>query len=123
MVEGYKFWGSPYSLEFCDWGFSLQPEDAEKFWEQIDKDSEIILTHGPPYSYGDKVKKGPMAGDKALLNAIRKIRPLFHIFGHIHEGYGIYEGIDEDKGITFINCSINNYNYKPINSPIVVKVP
>jgi len=22
-VEGYKFWGSPYSLEFCNWGFSL----------------------------------------------------------------------------------------------------
>lgn len=52
------------------------------------------MTHEPPYSYGDKLNYFiPIrVGDKALLKEVRKIKPKYHIFGHVHEGYGIYEG-------------------------------
>ena len=33
-IEGYKFWGSPCSLEFCDWGFPLKPgKESAQFWQ------------------------------------------------------------------------------------------
>jgi len=54
-----------------------------------------------------------------LLERIRKIRPKYHIFGHIHEGYGKYEC----DGIQYINCAINDYKQNIVNAPIQIKVP
>lgn len=33
VLEGYKFWGSPYSLEFYDWGFPIRHDQSEEFWQ------------------------------------------------------------------------------------------
>ncbi|KAM3133384.1 hypothetical protein pb186bvf_014545 [Paramecium bursaria] len=120
IVEGIKIWGSPYSLEFCNWGFQIFPEHAAKLWAQIDQDSDIVVTHGPPKGFGDKVcYNNQNVGDIDLLNRILNIKPKYHLFGHIHEGYGQWEY----EGINFINCSINTFKYKPTNKPIVIQFP
>lgn len=45
-----------------------------------------------------------------------RIKPRLHIFGHIHEGYGQVEV----NGIKFVNASVVNAAYKPVNKAIVI---
>jgi hypothetical protein len=33
VIEGYKIWGSPYSLKIGRWGFQLAEKDSEEFWK------------------------------------------------------------------------------------------
>ncbi|CAK75179.1 unnamed protein product (macronuclear) [Paramecium tetraurelia] len=73
VIEGIKIWGSPYSLEFHTWAFQLKSEDAEVFWSQIEEDSDIIVTHGPPLNHGDQANiQGQLknVGDEALLKRV-----------------------------------------------------
>ena len=53
------------------------------------------------------------------MKVVERIKPLYHIFGHIHEGYGQ----KKQDGTVFINASICTARYKPINKPIVFDLP
>lgn len=120
-IEGYKIYGSPWSPTFYDWGFNLPRGKAilEK-WKKIPTDTDILITHGPPYKILDKTISGSYAGCEDLLNEIKnRIKPKFHIFGHIHEGYGVHE----EEGTTFINASTCTLSYRPNNKPIVFTLP
>ena len=60
------------------------------------------MTHSPPYGFGDKISNGEHVGSKDLLNIIKEnVGPEFHVFGHIHEDYGIWK----DGETTFINAA------------------
>jgi Icc-related predicted phosphoesterase len=50
------------------------------------------------------------------MSRISEINPLVNVFGHIHEGYGVELG---DKTL-FVNASICNLKYQPINKPIII---
>jgi Icc-related predicted phosphoesterase len=81
---------------------------------------DILLTHGPPIGHGDVCKSGNRAGCVDLLKEIQlRIKPKFHVFGHIHEGYGI----TTDGQTTFINASTCSYNYRPTQPAIVFDLP
>ena len=91
-------------------------------WSKIPTDTDILLTHGPPYGILDKCKSGILAGCNALLNhVLNRIKPLYHIFGHIHEAYGEYK--NNKTGTIFVNASICNFRYKPNNEPYVFELP
>ena len=60
------------------------------------------MTHSPPYGFGDKILNGENVGSKDLLNIIKEnVSPEFHVFGHIHEDYGI----PTEGETTFINAA------------------
>ena len=60
------------------------------------------MTHSPPYGFGDKISNGEHVGSKDLSNIIKEnIGPEFHVFGHIHEDYGIRT----EGETTFINAA------------------
>ncbi len=84
--------------------------------ERIPDDIDVLITHGPPYRILDKVISGERVGCVDLKQAVERIKPKLHIFGHIHESYGILE----KEGTTYVNASLCNFNYRPINPPIVV---
>lgn len=120
-IFGYKIYGSPWTPIFCDWGFNLTrgKEILEK-WKKIPTDTDILITHGPPYKILDKCYSGTNAGCEDLLKEVKeRVKPKFHIFGHIHEGYGVVE----KEGTTYVNASTCNISYKPNNKPIVFKLP
>ena len=52
----------------------------------------------------------------ASLNAIRRIKPRLHVFGHIHEDYGV----TMEGPTTLVNASTCTLNYKPANLPQVI---
>lgn len=115
--EGFKIWGAPWTPVFYNWSFMLQRGEpiAEK-WALIPQDTDILITHGPPYGIGDAC---PMrVGCEDLFRRVHDINPLLHAFGHVHEGFGIYR-----KEFTFhINCSSLDKRYEYVNHPVVVEV-
>lgn len=121
-IEGIKFWGSPIQPWFHNWAFNRMPgDDIEKHWVLIPDDTDVLLTHGPAYGILDKVvnpyQKNKHVGCPQLLKHIQdRIKPKFHVCGHIHEGYGI-----ETVGkTTYINASVLNEDYKLVNDPIYI---
>ncbi|CAF1325763.1 unnamed protein product [Rotaria sordida] len=117
-VTGLKFYGSPYQAEYNNGAFNLPINSIEikEAWSQIPKDVDILITHGPPTNILDENTRGIHVGCAQLLARIITNKPRLHVFGHIHEAYG---RIDQGSTI-FVNASICNLNYEPIQAPIVV---
>jgi Icc-related predicted phosphoesterase len=118
-INNLKIYGSPWQPRFYDWAFNLDrgAEMAEK-WKLIPKDTDILVTHGPPSRILDKTPQGDFAGCEELRKTVENLRPKAHIFGHIHDGYGT----TEQFGVKFINASICDESYFPANSPIVFDI-
>ena len=116
FIEGLKIYGAPWQPRFYDWAFNLNRgrEMAEK-WSLIDKNTDVLITHGPPFGILDETPAGDRAGCEELRKTIARIRPRAHIFGHIHHGYGTTEKF----GVNFFNASICDESYAPVNAPIV----
>lgn len=113
VIEGIKFYGSPWQPEFFDWAFNLPRGKAlaEK-WALIPNDTDVLITHGPPLGILDSTEEGEAVGCQDLRQALRRIKPKLHIFGHIHHS----QGIAVQDGTTFINACICTESYQPDNS-------
>lgn len=141
--EGLKIWGSPWTPWFhgvhpqCK-AFMKSDSQLSKHWEKIPLDTDILITHGPPFGMLDKTTHGIYAGSKLLADRLLKLKLKLHIFGHIHEAYGqchqAYETyancpdeiFDEQNtspiGHLSINCSYVNERYEPVNKPIRIEI-
>lgn len=115
QIDDIKIFASPYHPKI--WGkFELEREELYPLWDMIPNDTEILITHGPPYGIRDRSVRGHKSvGDKALKDATNRVRPEAHIFGHIHEGYGHSQFMNTH----FFNVSICNEKDEPVNKPIV----
>lgn len=69
---------------------------------------------------GDEVPSGSHEGCEELRKVVKKIQPQYHVFGHIHEGYGVTREPHVDT--TFINASTCTLRYKPVNKPILFRI-
>jgi Icc-related predicted phosphoesterase len=126
--QGLKIWGSPWTLSFpginphCCAFTCKNEEELQKKWSLIPSDTDILMTHSPPYGILDKLINGQHVGSKTLQMAIfTRLNPRLFICGHIHESYGKEPpgGILENA----FNVSYVNERYQPINSPITITIP
>jgi Icc-related predicted phosphoesterase len=134
-IDGVKFWGSPVTPRFgYGWAWNRDVEDnrtkseianympnnpIQKHWDLIPNDTNVLLTHGPPRGILDLCfYGGDRAGCPRLLDKVLEIKPKVHVFGHIHEQYGL----DTFEGTAFVNASICTLQYTPNNKPIVVEI-
>ena len=120
-VRGLRVWGSPWQPAFHNWAFNLpRGEACRAKWRLIPADSDIVLTHGPPLGHGDLCAGGQRAGCLDLLDELQKrVRPRFHVSGHIHEGYGACS----DGTTTYLNASSCTSRYRASNAPLVFELP
>lgn len=125
-IDGLNFWGSPYTPEFFDWQYMYRREEGERIWQHIPEDTDVLITHGPPAGILDTVTPFghydlTQAGCKALLEKVKQVKPKVHCFGHIHPQYGVRRLANPKLSETlFVNASICNERYIPVNKPIVV---
>jgi len=117
-VHGIKVYGSPWQPEFYNWAFNL-PRDGNQLksiWGKIPEDTDILITHGPPYMMLDKINASSPEhlGCKLLMDRVLEVGPTVHAFGHIHGGYGE----TSFHKITFINCSQLSERYIVSNKPV-----
>lgn len=118
-VEGLKIWGSPWTPWFHNWAFNARTEKIRSVWSQIPDDTDILITHGPPRGILDKTYwTNEEVGCPWLARNITRIKPKLHVFGHIHEGYGMIE----KDGTTFVNASTCTLQYKPTNKPVELDI-
>ena len=114
MIDGVYFYGSPYTPEFNQWHFMLPRGDAmQANWEKIPANTDVLITHGPPAGILDATSRGEQVGCCDLALAVDRIRPRYHVFGHIHG----QRGEREFGGTRYINCSVCDETYDPIQCP------
>lgn len=118
-VEGIKIYGSPIQPWFHDWAFNVDRSKIGLVWEKIPDDTQILITHGPPYGIGDLCRGGNV-GCAALLERIKLLKEFkLHICGHIHEGAG--HSWFNNK--LFINASVLDGHYNGFNDILTVDYP
>ena len=118
-IGDLKIWGSPITPWFHDWAFNrTRGRNIRKHWEHIPSDVDVLITHGPPLGILDETMHGECVGCEDLLEKINTVKPKYHIFGHIHEGYGSLS----KNGTQFINASILDAGYVIRNKPVVLDV-
>ncbi|EWG40213.1 hypothetical protein FVEG_15119 [Fusarium verticillioides 7600] len=77
-----KIYGSPLSPRHGNWAF--QYSRSQDAWSNTAPNGiDVLVTHGPPFAHLDL-----NLWCHYLLKELRRIRPLLHVFGHVHEGYG-----------------------------------
>lgn len=118
-IDGTKYWASPVSLFFFDWAFNRHPHEIGKHWDLIPNDTNVMISHGPPYGFGDRTVHGENVGCKLLLKKLKSLPNLkLAVSGHIHNNYGHRRWGDTH----FVNASICTEKYQPINKPIVIDI-
>jgi Icc-related predicted phosphoesterase len=118
-IEGIQIWGSPITPWFFDWAFNRQRgKEIRSYWEAIPPETDLLVTHGPPYGIRDLNLHGTLTGCEDLNQRIWEVAPRAHVFGHIHEAYGI----SEVNQIRFINAACLDVSYQPVHQPIVIEI-
>jgi len=120
VMEGFRIWGSPVTPS--DWG-AFGPESAEereRLFSQIPEDTDLLITHGPPRGILDHpTPKGKPQGCEQLLAAVRRVKPRLHVFGHIHQRYGMFRSADT----LFVNAALAGPDYNIARPPIRLEMP
>ena len=122
VLDGVKFYGSPWQPRFFNWAFNLdRGAPLKEKWDLIPEDTGVLITHGPPHGYGDRCDDGRVVGCEELRRALDRVRPLVHVYGHIHEGYGKRFLRHANGAETIlVNASSCDSNYRPRQAPIIV---
>ncbi|KAL4065335.1 Metallo-dependent phosphatase-like protein [Scleroderma citrinum] len=103
----WKVYGSPAAPVYVQGAFQYaSPAEAKEIYKQIPEDTEILMTHTPPYRTLDRTKRGKNAGCDVLSSRLKELKHCrLHIFGHIHESAGTHVG--DYKGRDTHRVSVN----------------
>lgn len=90
-------YGSPLIPERGQSAFQ-HPKDQDVWTSTIPANTDILLTHGPPWGHLDGIMN---PGCIFLAREITRVRPRMVVFGHIHMGYGTEEVVYDTVGRAF----------------------
>lgn len=109
-------YASAWTPEYGRWGFQYG-EGGHNF--EIERDTDIAITHGPPYMMLDRTRSHDDAGCPSLWAAVARARPRVHCFGHIHEAYGAvlksWEGEGEQMALERTGAGEVTGGITPVN--------
>lgn len=111
-IEGVRFWGVPLFM-----GDSFKEGRTEQIMAQIPENTDVLISHGPPYGildFDDNINYGC----QNLLKAVELVKPQYHLFGHIHANHGI----QKIGQTTFVNSAIMNEMYEFVNKPKLFEI-
>ncbi|KAJ4418658.1 hypothetical protein N0V82_005449 [Gnomoniopsis sp. IMI 355080] len=110
LRTSFTVFGSPYSPRNGMWAFGydkIAPDTegldkdnrkcpsasetptAVQLWSDIPLDTDIVITHTPPYTHCDEAtSKRRAMGCEDLRRALWRVRPKLAVCGHVHEARG-----------------------------------
>lgn len=124
VIDGVKFWGSPITPTFMDWSFmSDRGDDIKRYWDMIPDDTDVLITHGPPMGIldvpiGPSGNMGQHVGCWDLMEAVKRVKPKVHIFGHIHQ----QKGTKTVGKTSFYNVAVLDETYKLTEEATVIDI-
>jgi len=117
-IGGLHIYGSPWTPRFGCWSFTLDRwgDNLAHKWFNIPKDVHVLLTHGPPYGILDTAYNNH-CGCEILANVLKDLKPLIHVFGHIHESPGMVGFYSDTLSInaSMVEHHSERITRKPIN--------
>ena len=124
QLETLKIYGTPWCKIFGNWWFMRNDEFLEKAFDAIPEDLDILLTHDapaiPPHGI---ISNGPWAGtdagNKVLAEAVKKKKPKYHFYGHLHSSS---HTISDDGKTKTVCVSYLGENYEPTYLPLVLEL-
>lgn len=119
VIDGVKFHGTPWHPWINDWWvFGTSEERLADHWQEIQPDTDVLISHGPPYQILDRCLDGEHVGSKTQRAWLDAHPVPLTICGHIHEAVGnIFVGKSH-----FANVSLVDFNYQPINAVQIFEV-
>ena len=84
---------SPLSLPLPMFVADELSGEYEKAISRIPSDTDVLITHQPPYGILD-FTDGVHYGNISLLGRVLSIKPRLHLFGHVHKANGKVEAQD-----------------------------
>lgn len=104
-IKGYKIFGSP-NTNLTTWAFGKYERVlSEHCYSKIPNDTDILITHTPPYEILDTNRYGQNCGSTSLREKLKELNNIkINIFGHTHSSSGV---IKKDN-IIFANVSVYN---------------
>lgn len=89
-ILGLNIYGDPTTPKFRNGAFTDSRRNMYKHWEMIPEDTDVLITHCPPYGILDVSRdirdgKELSVGCSSLADRVRELPNLkAHLFGHIH---------------------------------------
>jgi Icc-related predicted phosphoesterase len=118
QVCGLNIWGSPVTCDDASHGHS-KPEERAHLYARIPKDTDILITHGPPFGVLDREPgSSERHGCTELRKAVVRVKPRLHVFGHVHVGYGTLA----TEHTQFVNAALMGWSGDLENRPIVLSI-
>lgn len=118
-IQGVKFWGIPHTQNDGQWAFNHDNRlKTSNPWNEIPGNTNVLITHSPPYKINDLLKNGEHIGSASLYTALNKKHINFHIFGHVHDAYGI----TQLNNTQFINASSIDNKHQHFNEPLSITI-
>ena len=118
-IEGLRIWGSPVTAGFGPAFGISSPEERRRLYAKIPNDTDILITHGPPFGRLDcDPRSNVHQGDRELFEAVKRVRPKLHLYGHIHAGYGV----EEFEQTTFVNAALLGPGGDIDKAPVVLRM-
>lgn len=95
-IDGVRFWGLAYN----------HPEIL------IPSGVDVLVTHEPPAMILD-YEVGTHWGNAYIRNRTFEVPPRYHLFGHVHENYGVIK----EQNIIFSNGAMLDYDNNMLRKP------
>lgn len=120
-MKSIKIFGCPYCKVFGSWAFMR--ENLEKYYSAIPEGIDILVTHDAADINNLGLiqmgwYKGENAGNVALAQHLKRVKPKYYFCGHIHSGN---HNIEEVDGIKMANVSIMDEDYNPTHEPLIIE--
>jgi Icc-related predicted phosphoesterase len=118
-IEGLRIWGSPVTPLYGGAFGMSSDRDRRRLYSGISEDVDIVVTHGPPFGILDRAPDSKVhSGCPELLEAVRRIEPKLHVFGHVHGMPGL---VRTDR-TTFANVAVLGLDGAPAVAPMLMLI-
>lgn len=124
IINGVKIFGTPYTTNFMDWNWMSSEDKLFEMWNKlVPNDTDVLLSHGPPYGFCDNCNQSAYGntkysklGSKALLEILLDKSPKYLFCGHIHTG-DRFKQVENGTKIYNVSCLDEAYQFQGFNPP------
>jgi Icc-related predicted phosphoesterase len=116
-IDGVKFYGAPWHTVIGH-PFGITEMEMDQRWQEIPDDTDVLITHMPPYGTLDGGHPDSHWGCIHLADRIYEVQPKICIYGHLHIGHGN----EEHMGTRYYNVALTDSKYNIIHEPTVIEL-